>query len=338
MKDFSRLPESDQLPFQEASAWQLRLAADPSLEVSAEFQAWLSAPENQAAFDGVNLAWQSAAEFAVEPSVLDMRQAALRRAREAGTRRWQPRKTVWWAAAAVFMVALVGGTAYYYYYKSQPDVYATTSGERRTVTLADGSRVALDSDSQVEVRYGSHARALILDKGRARFDVAHDVSRPFSVRAGTETVIAVGTAFDVEKVDGKVLVTLIHGRIVVKDDRVPEETAVQTPKRPVSMEAGQQLVATANAPVTVKSTNIEIATAWESGRLVFSGDTLAEAVARVNRYTDHPIEVDPSIASIRIIGSFSAGDVSTFVSAVTSYFPVQASTTADNAILLQPKS
>jgi transmembrane sensor len=81
-----------------------------------------------------------------------------------------------------------------------------------------------------------------------------------------------------------------------------------------------------------------VANAWPSGRLIFNGDTLGEAVARENRYTDHPIQVDPSIASIRIVGAFNAGDVSAFVSAVTSYFPVQATTTADNAILLQRRS
>ncbi len=135
MKEFAHLAEADQRPYQEASAWQLRLAADPSLEVSPEFQSWLSAPENQVAFEGVNLAWQSAADFAVEPVLLDMRQAALRRVREAGTQRWQPRKTVWRLAAAL-TVALVGGIASYYH-ATLPDKYATAIGERILFSLPD---------------------------------------------------------------------------------------------------------------------------------------------------------------------------------------------------------
>jgi transmembrane sensor len=58
----------------------------------------------------------------------------------------------------------------------------------------------------------------------------------------------------------------------------------------------------------------------------------------VNRYTGRPVIVDPAIASIRISGVFNAGDIGSFVSAVTSYFPVQASTTGNNSILLQPRS
>jgi ferric-dicitrate binding protein FerR (iron transport regulator) len=50
------------------------------------------------------------------------------------------------------------------------------------------------------------------------------------------------------------------------------------------------------------------------------------------------VVVDPSIESIRISGVFNAGDIGSFVSAVTSYFPVQASTTESNSIFLQPRS
>lgn len=337
MKDFTRLPPEEQRPFQEASSWQLRLSAEPSLEVSAEFQGWVSQAKNQAAFEAVNLAWRAAEDFAIEPAVLDMREAALRRARTASARRWQPRKEVWRLLAAVIAIAFIG-IAGGYYYSSLPDTYSTVVGERRTITLSDGSRVALDSDSRIEVRYAAHARMLVLQKGRARFDVAHDVERPFSVRAGGETVVAVGTTFDVEKVGDKVLVTLIHGKIVVKE--APPSKVIRQAALPhsVSMQAGQELVAAPDIPVAIRPADLDVANAWETGRLVFNGDTLAEAVARVNRYTDRPIQVDPAIASIRIIGSFSAGDVSTFVSAVTSYFPIQASTTADNEILLQPKA
>jgi transmembrane sensor len=337
MKDFTYLAPEERRPFQEASSWQLRLSAEPSLEVSVEFQAWISKSENQAAFDAVSLAWRSAEDFAVEPALLEMREAALRRARVASARRWQPRKEIWRLLAATIVIALIG-IAGDYYYNSLPDTYSTAIGERRTITLSDGSRIALDSDSRIEVRYSAHARMLALQKGRARFDVAHDVGRPFSVKAGGETVVAVGTTFDVEKVGDKVLVTLIHGKIVVKEAALPEVIRSTVSQPSVSMHAGQELVAAPDIPVAIKPADLKVANAWEIGRLVFNGDTLAEAVARVNRYTDRPIQVDPSIASIRIIGSFSAGDVSTFVSAVTSYFPIQASTTADNEILLQPKA
>jgi transmembrane sensor len=337
MTDHSHRADDEQSRYDEASVWQLALAADPAREMSEEFMTWHSEPANQAAFAGVNAAWRAAEDFAVEPQLLDMRQAALKRARMASTARWSSAILVRRAVAALLVISVLGagGT---YIYMALPTIYATAIGERRTVTLADGSRIALDSDTKVEVRYERHARNLILDKGRARFDVAHDVIRPFSVTAGSETVVAVGTTFDVEKINDKVLVTLIHGRIVVKE--APNAPAITRKKasHPVSLQAGQELEISANFSPAIRTANLQMASAWEGGRLVFNGDTLGDAVARMNRYSDQPIQVDPAIASIRIVGSFSAGDISTFISALTSYFPVQASTTSENAIVLQPKT
>jgi transmembrane sensor len=197
--------------------------------------------------------------------------------------------------------------------------------------------MALDSDTEVHVKYLQNARVVTLDHGRARFDVAHDIDRPFRVTAGDETVTAVGTSFDVEKIGPNVLVTLIHGKIVVA--QAERQSAIsEKPQHNVYLKAGQELVATADKSVAIKPANLRVASAWENGRLVFNGEMLREAIARVNRYTDRPIEVDPSIASIRIIGDFNAGDTASFISAVTTYFPVEATTTADNRILLQPRS
>lgn len=335
MRVFAQLAPEEQGRFEAASAWQLRLSEDPSLEVSPEFRDWLADSANQKAFAGVNMAWKSADDFAAEPAILDMRRAALRRARRASTGRWLPAMVLKRAAAAVLVFSLLGSGAAYYLLTA-PAVYATETGERRVVSLPDGSRITLDSDSEVRVRYLPKVRELTLDRGRARFDVAHDITRPFTVTAGSQTVVAVGTCFEVEKIDSKVLVTLIQGRIVVKDAASPN--AAKPPPRPVSLVAGEELIASPAVRRAIKVANLQVATAWQNGRLVFNGDTLAEAVERVNRYTDHPIEVDPAVASIRIIGAFNAGDVSSFVSAVTSYFPIQATTTANDDILLQPRS
>jgi len=97
-------------------------------------------------------------------------------------------------------------------------------------------------------------------------------------------------------------------------------------------------VASRDVSPQVKPANMQAATAWEAGQLIFKDVSLDEAVARENRYTDKPVIVDPSVASIRVSGVFNAGDVASFVSAVTSYFPVQATTTSDNEILLQRRS
>lgn len=335
MTRFARLSLTDRQRLEAAAAWHLRLKEQPALEITPEFLDWAGDTQNQHAFRAVEAGLASVTEQGGQPALLALRRDALARARRAGAWRWLPRHTLRYAAAAVFTLLGLGTALYLEFGRAQS--YVTETGERRVVALPDGSRVSLDSDFEVRVHYSDTGRSLELDHGRARFDVAHDMRRPFTVKAGNETVVAVGTSFDVEKLGGKVVVTLIQGRIVVKHGGAD---AGQHSGRaaPVSLMAGEELVTANDRTQSVAPANLQVATAWESGRLVFRDETLAEAVERVNRYTDQPLVVDPSVASLRISGSFNAGDVGSFVSALTSYFPVQATTTANNSILLQRRS
>ena len=125
-----------------------------------------------------------------------IRRDALHRAQRTARGRlsdWRtpPRRAAIAAAVAGFMVLAGLGT---WPLVDGVDVYRTGLNERRVVTLKDGSKVSLDAMSKISVRYSDDARRLTLQRGQARFDVAHDVSRPFSVRARDRTVVATGTA------------------------------------------------------------------------------------------------------------------------------------------------
>jgi transmembrane sensor len=341
MTRFGDMPLHDQNRLEDAAEWHLRLRKEPALELSREYLAWIANEENSRALEAVEAGWTAVGDLAAAPGLLELRRGALARAHRAGLKRWFPRKAALRALAAVFVVAIVGSAAFYEYLKSDA-IYRTDVGERRVFALPDGSRISMDSDTEVRVHYSDHSRALELDRGRARFDVAHDVTRPFTVTAGPETVVAVGTSFNVERLGSTVLVTLIQGHVVIKGGDVSQTPAPAklepTSKASVSLNAGQQLVAAVDAKPVIATANLQVATAWESGHLIFKDETLGEAVERVNRYTDRPISVDPDIASIRVSGVFNAGDIGSFVSAVTSYFPVQATTNSDNSIILQRRS
>jgi transmembrane sensor len=205
----------------------------------------------------------------------------------------------------------------------QPDLYQTALGERRVVTLEDGSRISLDSDSAVEVSYQERSRDLRILRGQARFDVAHDVERPFSVAARGQKVIATGTAFNVDLTGGTVQVTLIEGRVTVLDERKGEADGFARPK-PVELVAGQQLAINSNSRA-LRAANLEKASAWERGQLVFENETLTSIVSRVNRYSRTRVVVaDAKAGALRISGVFNTGDVNGFVDTVTSYLPVTA--------------
>jgi len=336
MSAFEALPPEDQSALEDAARWWERLRIDPAEELSMEFLTWISEARNAKALNAVRDTMSSLDVHGAAPRILDMRRSALTRLRH-GSLRWRlPSRGMVARIAAMLLLCAAGAGGYLYYRAVTPVLYETGIGERQMVPLPDGSRISLDSASAVEVHYTAGLRAINLDHGRARFDVAHDASRPFTVTAGAETVVAVGTTFNVEKLGPKVLVTLIQGRVVVKNEAGQQQEMAHEPST-VRLAAGQQMAAAGDGEPVVHQANLDAATAWETGHLVFRGEPLADAVRRVNRYTSNPVSVAPSAASIPISGVFNAGDVGSFVSAITGYFPVDATTDSENRIRLQKR-
>ena len=318
---------------EEAAQWRLRLAEGDG-RPSLEFELWLRRAGNRAAWEQVNRAWGAFDGLEDTPEVRALRQAALAEARIARKRlTWHRLARPLEAVAAILLLAcLAGGGAWWL---NRPDDYRTGVGERRVVALADGSRLSLDANSEVTVKYASRQRTLHLIRGQARFDVAHDRSRPFSVTAGNQRVIATGTAFNIDMAGSKVLVTLIEGHVVVLNE---EDGGAQNLSRPgrTELQAGQQLAASAHAPPRIIAASIPRVTAWTSGQLIFDNEPLLSVVDRINRYSDTQILVaDPAIGDLKISGVFNAGDPQGFVNIVTRYLRIRAVPEDPHTIALQ---
>jgi transmembrane sensor len=321
----------------QAAAWRVRLAEN-DLEGCPELSAWLAEDErNAAAWQRVQEDWALFGEHANAPEILELRAAALAHAHEAGQSRWVRSRRFAMShrlgIAAGILILAIGGVLLW---MQQPEVYTTRVGERRVVTLADGSQVALDSRSEVKVQFSSHARELTLTKGQARFDVARDIERPFSVSADGHKVIAMGTSFNVDLFGPSLLVTLIEGRVVVSSTpSLLEVTKVDTPVPRITLDAGEQVVFSPKAPPSVARVNLGQATAWENGEVVSDNDSLATVVARINRYTQHAVIIgDPQTGALRISGVFHTGDTQGFISTIVAYLPVRAEQDADGTTRL----
>ena len=320
----------------EAALWRLRLI-EAGVETSPEFEAWLREPDSRSAWDQVSRPWDYFDEIAHAPEMIAAREAALADAKRTGGRLAGPERLrrVAGLIAAVLVVGVMGAGSYWWL--NRPDDYRTSMGERRVVTLSDGSKLSLDADSEVTVRYGKHDRSLHLLKGQARFDVAHDKTRPFSVVAGNQKVIATGTAFNIDMAGPKVLVTLIEGHVVVLSEN-DGAAATPTPSRPrmIELRAGQQLAAAPTAAPEVGQANIQRVTAWTIGQIMFDDEPLSSVVERVNRYGGAQIVIaDPRVGAMKISGVFNAGDTLGFVEIVTHYLPVRAVSEGTNTIALQ---
>lgn len=324
--DVSPTSDADQR-LTEAAAWRVRLT-EAGVETSLEFEAWLAADEaNLDAWAKVDTPWALLGEHANSPALVARRREALARAERASAR-LRDQGSMWRRlAAAAFLVVVLGASSVsgIFWINAQPRTYATEFGERRSIVLADGSRISLDSATEVRVRYTEDARRLELRRGQARFDVAHDAGRPFSVRARNRTVIALGTVFNVDLLGSEVLVTLIEGRVAVREDAARGEEGAQRPSREYTLTAGQQLIAPLEIEPTIEPANITRAIAWERGQIDFADEELARVAARVSRYTTQRIVIaDPEVRSMRLSGVVNTGDLSDFVDLVTAYLPVEA--------------
>ena len=218
-------------------------------------------------------------------------------------------------AASIFLVTTVLAA----YLLFSRGVYGTTLGEQRSLALADGSTVQLDSLSRVRVRYSEHERAVDLLQGQALFHVAKDAARPFVVHSGETRVRAVGTQFDVyRKVDGTVI-TVVEGRVAILDSpatRALGTDGIKTVERPQTtfLVAGEQITVTPKAARRTPHPDLAGATAWTQRQLIFDSASLTDVADEFNRYNERKLVLDPSaLGNLHVSGVFSSTDPSSLI-------------------------
>ncbi|HYG27473.1 MAG TPA: FecR domain-containing protein, partial [Caulobacteraceae bacterium] len=264
---------------QDAAGWVARLASDQRTRADEEaFEAWLADdPTHAAAYAEHAELWAGLGALGANDearSVL-IGEEPLARPRPHVSRR---------AAIGAFGSAIAASLAVIALPPVQElrGVYRTRKGEQRQLILDDGSRLMLDTDTRIRVRYSDAERRLTLDRGRAYFKVAKDAARPFRVFVGADEVRALGTAFDVRKDRTGVKVTLEEGVVAVYRESSPREEGVRMPS--AVLRPGQQARIAGPQAVRVAAVDLEREQAWRYGRLVLDEAGLAEAVADLNRY------------------------------------------------------
>lgn len=296
----------------EAAAWAVRLdGARLSPEEQRNLDQWLDAsPQHRGALLRAKAVWLSlgAADAGAPLACGDSRPEPVSGDREA-PQRWRARvgsRRKASIAVAASVVAAITGFMGYQALHLRGDVYETGVGEVRRIALEDGSAVTLNSDSRATVRFEPGLRTVRLLRGEGLFEVAKDKARPFMVLTDEVSVRAVGTAFSVRALTDNVLVTVTEGVVEI------------TPRNDVAHRLGvnQRADIRPRQPVRVTSEDVRETSrqlSWREGLLSFSGETLADAVREVNRYSRRQVEIaDPALAGMPVIGIFRAGDVDAF--------------------------
>jgi transmembrane sensor len=160
---------------EEAAEWTWRM--DSATVTAAErqsFDAWLKKDRrHRRSYEELARVWHTLDGLA---EARDDKIAALT---HAGVTSRRPSRRRWWWAAAVVVVAV--GSVTWWQRGRELQTLATAVGQRRNVTLADGSIVALNTNTIVETELNRRTREIYLRQGEAHFQVAHDRSRPFFV-------------------------------------------------------------------------------------------------------------------------------------------------------------
>lgn len=274
-----------------------------------QLDVWLAESDlNRVAFLRLEQSWREADRIgslgpALMPETLHGDRALHRR-----MKRWVP------LAAAASLVAAVGLSWQEYSPWSSFDVvsarYDTEIGGHKNIDLPDGSKVELNTFSNIRTAVGDNGREVWLDRGEAYFEVAHDKSRPFIVHVGNRLVTVLGTKFSVRSDGDKVSIFVREGRVRVEDMRGTEAV------RSTTIIGGEIALARGAATlVTAKSNErVEDALAWRGGMLSFDQDPLSEVAAEFNRYNHQQLIVtDTAAANMRIGGIFPASRPVEFV-------------------------
>lgn len=331
-----------------AERWFVRLRADGcGARERAAFERWLAAdPAHAQAYREVEGVWQASVDLLQDPALAAARAAAHRRTAHPRLRRRRPFA---WAAAAVLVLGVGLGLGAYLRHPAAPSTvpYATRIGEQRSLRLADGSEVRLDTDTAIDVRYGDRERRVALTRGRAEFGVARDPGKPFVVDTAAGSVRALGTRFQV-RVEGRDA-DAVHDGAADRDGRgratvlllegsvaVTAAAGRGDAPRTETLEPGEELAFAAEGGEWRKrASDLDFAQGWTRGDLVFNERPLSELLAEANRYTTTQLRLaDRALGDIRISGVFHAGDQAAMLLSLRHGWGLQAGPAEHGEILL----
>lgn len=351
----------------------LRAAAEWSAELSsaeisprriAQWQQWLAESEaHRDAFDRIqstllaidrsaadSIPWPTEAELAsdaydgsVPVSVWRARSLRIAAGRASRGEAWidvlRRRRAMVVGLAASIVVALATPMALQLVRSTQGEsavtIVETRAGENRDVPLGDGSTVSVGARSVLWATLNREAREVTLERGEAFFQVAKDPARPFTVRIGDATVVAVGTAFNVRRSGERVVVAVAEGIV-----KVDAPAAQGTSPSRAQLGVGQQLsLNTNNGSSNMQVVEAGAIAAWRDGLLQYRDEPLPSVIADVTRYSFHDIVIaDPAVAQLRVTGTVFANDVESWLQSLEAALPVRAIRASDGTVRLESTS
>lgn len=310
---------------------------------------WLAQdPAHREALDSVSRTWREAEQLKVmfpaayghvRPAAAP--QEAPRASRPAAVQDSAPGAQGWSrrpALAPVFAAALFAVIAAGYGWDRWDNTasysvdIATAPGELRDIDLPDGSHVALNANSRLQVRYYPRRRETVLDKGEAFFKVAADAGKPFTVDSGGSQVRVVGTAFNVRAAPPEFMVQVLEGRVEVRSKTHP-----QTPVLAIGPGVGVAI-----DPASGRRRDLSVASEavaeWRTGQIYFKRAPLQQVADELSRYLGQPVEIDDTaLQTLPVSGLLALKEPERFLLALPSVARVRVQRRAEGGWLISSR-
>lgn len=223
------------------------------------------------------------------------------------------------AALRTLALLLSAGPAAWLAYRAAPSAdwladEHSSVGERRDLTLPDGSRLVLNTDSAVNLRFDAVQRLVRLRRGEIHIETAADAAhRPFLVQTEHGRLRALGTRFNVRQFEQNSRVAVSEGAVEIRPARGSAAVIV---------DAGQQARFDERSAQTPSPLGIETQ-AWLGGVLVADHQRLGDFAAELSRYRRGLLRCDPEVAELRISGAYQVSDPERVLRLIEKTFPVR---------------
>ena len=254
------------------------------------------------------------------------------------------------AAIAAGIAAVLAGVAYLMppgildpEITDQVQSYRTDISEHRRLVLPDGSSMSMGAKSLLSVNFSPQHRIVMLEGGEVLFDIAEDPGRPFIVMAGTGTITALGTVFNVRRDGDRVVVTVTAGNVEVK--RTPlglrggdwRGRPAQSPMTATIGAGGQAVVSPTKLSVVELNDPVAV-TEWQNGLLQYRAEPFKYVIAGVNRYSTREIIIaDTEVEEMLFTGSVFQDQTEDWLTAVEAVFPVEVVYAGHDKVLIRKR-
>ncbi|WP_454696198.1 FecR domain-containing protein [Achromobacter aegrifaciens] len=296
----------------QAADWWSRLREDATDEDRTRFECWRQAqPAHELAWQRLNALTRDVAASVAEAgsgvAARTLRQAPLIQSR---------RNAIRWMVSAAGLG--LGGWAV-----SQSGAVRalsadlrTGTGERRAVTLPDGTLLELNTASAVDLRFTASQRELVLLEGEILVTTGQDpLGRPFTVRTRAGVLTPVGTRFLVRGLeDGRIRVAVLEGAVDVR--------GLDPNDAPRRVPAGGQAEFSAAGGFAAGPLEAG-ASAWLDGMLIADEMPLSDFLRELGRYRPGRLSCSGEAAGLRVVGAFPLADSDQVLAMLQEVLPVR---------------